>query len=735
MPEVIKKYGLQMLLGLVFGMFCISNQFAAPEYNLFHRLHLLAYDTKVKLNLVEDRQQGLAEPVVIVDIDEKSLEALGQWPWSRHVVADILINLFDTYGVPVVGIDVVFAEPERDSLVDSWGELTQLAPVLAEYEPPLSGDQRLASVVANYPVVLGYYLSAKQDGLASVGVMSGALDLPANEFTLLLPQAQRYSANISPIQSNDTPAGFFDNPLVDFDGVFRRTPIVRPYNNTLYPSLSFAMMLELLGRPTLELIHIDNNPTLPIAEVNVGGFVLPVDQNFALNVPYKQTSRYFDYISAVDVLSGEVDPSRLLGKMVIFGSSAPGLFDLRSTPVQGIYPGAEIHATLLSGYLNQDFKQQPPLFKTVEIIGSVVLLLMTTFLLPFLGSVAVLFVLSLGVAGLIALDMMFWSDGVLLPFVSLSVLFVLLGVFHLFYNYWRESRQKAQVSSLFSQYVPPDFVDEMLKHPGSISLEGKEEDLSVLFSDVRGFTTFSEQVEPAELTQVMNRLLGPQTREIHNFKGTIDKYMGDAVMAFWGAPLPDPDHADHAIEAAFAMQQALIETNKEFVAEGLPPLKLGIGVNSGPMNVGNMGSTFRMSYTVLGDNVNLGARVEGITKQYGVSFLVAQGTVERTKKPWVFKLIDRVRVKGKAEPIAIFQPLGLASSLTEQDVSLLAQWHDSLEYYRIGEFDKALTLMQRMKDHETYGFLAKEYTKRIEIILEQGVDLANWDGVYTHTTK
>ncbi|MGB0662579.1 MAG: CHASE2 domain-containing protein [Pontibacterium sp.] len=735
MQELIKKYGVQMLLGFVFGIACISNQLAQPEHNLFHRLHLLAYDTKVRLNRAEDKSQGLSEPVVIVDIDEKSLAALGQWPWSRHIVADLLVSLFENYGVPVVGVDVVFAEPERDSLVSSWGELVQLAPALGDYQPPLSGDQRLAQVVANYPVVLGYYLSAKSGNLDSVGVMSGAVNIPVNEFTTLLPQAKRYTANVAPIQTENTPAGYFDNPLVDFDGVFRRAPIVRPYNDQLYPSLSFAMLLQLLGNPEIALEHIDDNPNLPLESIDAGGFELPIDQNFALNVPYRQTSRYFDYISAIDVLSGEVDPSRLLGKVVIFGSSAPGLFDLRSTPVQGVYPGAEIHATLLSGYLNQDFKQQPAMFKTVELVGSAIFVLVTTLFLPFLGSISVLVVLSLGVAALLGLDYMFWLDGILLPYVSLAVLFVMLGVFHLFYNYWRESRQKAQVSSLFSQYVPPDFVDEMLKHPDSISLEGKEEDLSVLFSDVRGFTTFSEQVEPAELTQVMNRLLGPQTREIHRFKGTIDKYMGDAVMAFWGAPLSDPDHADHAIEAAFAMQKALAETNEEFVEEGLPPLKLGIGINSGPMNVGNMGSTFRMSYTVLGDNVNLGSRVEGITKQYGVAFLITEATVERTKKPWLFKLVDRVRVKGKVEPVAIYEPLGLTEEFSDNDKALLSRWHEAVEHYRRGEFDLALTLMQIMQDNDSYAFLANEYSERIQAILEQGVDLAKWDGVFTHTTK
>jgi len=337
---------------------------------------------------------------------------------------------------------------------------------------------------------------------------------------------------------------------------------------------------------------------------------------------------------------------------------------------------------------------------------------------------------------LICANMYAWHHGLVLPIASSIILTVLLTLWHLTLNFWRESYAKKQVAEQFGMYIPPELVKDIVASPEAQDMVGQEKELTVLFSDIRGFTTFSEKIPPAELTHVMNRLLTPVTQAIHAHQGTIDKYMGDAVMAFWGAPLPDDMHALHAVQGALAMQEALAQVNQEFVQEGKQALAMGVGIHTGLMNVGNMGSSFRMAYTVLGDNVNLGARLESLTKNYGVDILISDTTREKIAPTGQFLLrkVDKVRVKGRLAPVEIFQLLGRQEQASAHQKAMVSSFERALADYETAEFTKARKAFQIHLGQWPEDQTAQLYLGRCESYL-QTPPSPDWDGVFTHKEK
>jgi len=332
-----------------------------------------------------------------------------------------------------------------------------------------------------------------------------------------------------------------------------------------------------------------------------------------------------------------------------------------------------------------------------------------------------------------ALNMWMWTSlNLVVPMASLLGYTLIAALLQINYGFFIESRNKRHLSRIFGQYIPPSLVEEMDESGEEVNLEGESRNMSVLFSDVRGFTTISERLDARELTQLMNEFLTPITRVIQNHRGTIDKYMGDAVMAFWGAPLTDEQHARHAVEAGLKMIEAVGDLRETFENKGWPPIAVGVGVASGEMNVGNMGSEFRIAYTVMGDVVNLGSRLEGLTKQYGVDMIVNDGTVALLPEI-AFRELDLVRVKGKNEPVAIFEPLGLADALAEEKTRDLTEFSNAIVAYRRKDWDTAqdlLTKLKRQRDELLYNV----YLDRIEQFRREPPP-ANWDGVFEHLTK
>ncbi|MGM0562726.1 MAG: CHASE2 domain-containing protein [Pseudomonadota bacterium] len=704
---------------------------------LFDDLERITYDVRLNATL----PGTVDERIVILDLDEKSLAEVGRWPWSRDRMATMVNRLFNDYDIKVLGFDMVFAEPDSSSGLGilqqlSSGPLENNAEFQRQLErltPSLKYDELFARSLKGRPVVMGFVFNFSED--ETYNVLPPSLGEMAGNMGLL--ERSGYTGNLPPLQEAAASGGFFDNPRVDEDGIFRRVPLLQVYEGELYESLALGITRMALGFPALSVeTYTGGADYSEIESISLGEHHrIYVDPESSLLVPYRGPQGSFPYVSAADVLTERADPEILKDKIVLLGTSAPGLLDLRSTPVEKNYPGVEVHANIISGILDDRIKHQPAYTNAIEwfmiIVLGVAMTIITAMLSP-LWSTA--FTLALLVTT-VGVNMLAWNAGLVIPLANAVLLVLALFVLHMSYGFFVESRGKRALAKLFGQYIPPELVEEMSDDPTEVMLEGQSREMTVLFSDVRGFTTISEGLEPRELTQLMNSFLTPMTRIIHHHRGTIDKYMGDAVMAFWGAPLDDPEHARNALCAAMEMIHELDRLQDDFKARGWPEIRIGVGLNTGLMSVGNMGSEFRMAYTALGDAVNLGSRLEGLTKQYGVSILVSETTAEAVPE-FDYLELDRVRVKGKNEPVTIYQPIGLSSELDREERSEIRRFNKALELYRQQKWDQAeqeifsLAQSSTTRDRPVYDI----YLERIRVF-RQTPPPTPWDGVFTHTEK
>ena len=740
----IKRHALRSAFSLCVLLFFVAHASKIWEWSFIEELEMKAYDARLEITM----PQGVDSRVVILDIDEKSLSDMGRWPWNRKIISQLFDNLFDKYHADVLGIDVVFAEADESSGLKKLEELgrnnlkhlPQFQETLNNLRNTLDYDARFADSMRKRRIVLGYTFTNALETLQDAEI--GKLPTP------VIPQEQLANVNLSRIEANGfvanlplfqlsaSSAGHF-NSSTDSDGIVRRVPMLYGYKNQLYESLSLAVTRVALGMPQIEM-NVQQTPDgyLSLESLIVQNRRIPVDRYIQALVPYRGKHHSFTYISASDVFQDKVaNPDLLNNKIVLLGTTAQGLLDLRATPVESIYPGVEIHANLIAGILDNRIMDNPTYIQGMEVLLLLSIgLVMITFLPLFspltatLGTAAVL-------GGVVWLNLAIWVKlSLVLPLASTLLLILSLFLFNMSYGYFVESTGKRHLTKLFGQYIPPELVDEMSKNLGNdFSMEGESREMTVLFSDVRGFTTISEGLNPKELSALMNEFLTPMTRIIHEHRGTIDKYMGDAIMAFWGAPLHDAAHAEHALEAGLAMIARLHEMQPIFKEKGWPEIKIGVGLNTGSMSVGNMGSEFRMAYTVLGDAVNLGSRLEGITKQYGVQLIVSETTKEAAPH-FVYRELDCVRVKGKDRPVAIFEPLGRELQVSLEDLNELAAYHNALEDYRRQQWRKAKTQFAQLQAQHPQRLLYKIYAERVEYFMENPPSL-EWDGVYTFTTK
>ena len=716
------------------------------KYPFLIQLENWTYDARLNFT----RPDTLDERVVIVDIDENSLAEVGRWPWGRDKLATIVENLFGLYQADVVGFDIVFAERDKSSGLEQFELLARTtlknnSGYLRELErirPNLMHDEIFADSLIGKNIVLGYYFkSSLQEAETGVtGLLPPALMKMDVQWSKRLPisEALGYGGNLEILQASAKSGGYFDNPFVDADGVFRRVPVVQAYEGYLFASLALATAQTYLDAAGIELVvetegSKGSTEYYALESINLENYRIPVDANGAVFVPYRGRQGSFTYIPAHKVLSGKADPALLRDKIVLVGTTAPGLLDLRSTPVQNTYPGVEVHANIISGILDDRINHKPAWTIGYEFVLLTVIAVSMALLLPLLSPLLAA-AGTVGLTGVVLAGTFFaWHSNLILPLASPLLLIVLIFMFHMSYGYFIESRGKRQLANLFGHYIPPELVDEMSESPEEYSLDGENREMTVLFSDVRGFTTISEGMDPKQLTQLMNALLTPMTRVIHKNRGTIDKYMGDAIMSFWGAPLADSEHARHALYAAMEMMVELKIMQAEFKQRGWPEVNIGIGLNTGDMNVGNMGSEFRMAYTVLGDAVNLGSRLEGLTKNYGVNIIVSETT--RSEIPeYAFRELDLVRVKGKNEPVAIFEPIGHKNDLDKEVISELTAYKQALLNFRAQSLDKAEVDFFNLNRDYPNRFLYQVYLDRIAFYRSEppGDD---WDGVFTHTSK
>ncbi|HSD61668.1 MAG TPA: adenylate/guanylate cyclase domain-containing protein [Burkholderiales bacterium] len=746
MREYLRKQAVRIGLGLLLLLALFGHTARIYQVPFVNQLDAIIYDYRMRLTM----PQTVDERIVILDIDERSLMQEGRWPWSRDRLAQLVDRLFGRHQAAVLGFDVVFAERDESSGIRVLEELSRsqlkdlprFRSAVSELAPSLDYDRRFAESMRARRVILGYYFSREEGRSVQVSGQLPAPVLPAGTFAgrpIDFTVWDGYGANLPELQRAAAGAGHF-NPLPDAqDGVIRRVPMLAKYRGAYYEALSLAVVRAYLGFP----------PVIPVIEgasrdysglewlalpAGKGMLRIPVDHNVCTLVPYRGRQGSFRYVSAGDVLADRLEPGAFKDKIVLMGATAPGLLDLRSTPVQGIYPGVEIHANLISGILDQDLKTKPPYVLGIEVVilmaSGLLLVFLMPLLTPFMSALLVLGVLGSVAGGNLAL----WQFGhLVVPLASPLLLIAGLFALNMSWGYFVEARGKRQITGLFGRYVSPALVNEMARNPEGLSMEGDSREMSVLFSDVRGFTRISEGMDPKELTRFMNEFLTRLTEVIYRNRGTVDKYMGDCVMAFWGAPLADPDHARHAVRAGLEMQAALLALQPRFRDRGWPEIKAGVGINSGVMRVGNMGSQMRVAYTVMGDAVNLASRLEGVTRQYGVDMVVGENT-RRALPDFVFRELDRVRVMGKDEPVAIHEPVGENGKVDGRTLEEVALFHQALRHYRAQDWDQAELELYNLRKMSPGTELYRVYEERVAYLRAHPPG-AGWDGVWVFETK
>jgi len=746
----MKKHIVRIALSLAVMVVFLLQAAKLFELPLMRRLDSIFYDMQTLLTM----PGGVDRRIVVVDLDEKSLAERekggeGRWPWPRDRMALLLDKLFDHYQIAIVGFDVVFAERDESSGVkvleqlaqNELRDVSQFRSALKQLQPKLDYDAMFANSMRNRAVVLGYAFT--QDVQTTKGQLPAPV-FPAGTFSgknVSFYHFAGHTANLPELQKAAASAGHFSIEP-DGDGILRRVPMLIESNGAYYESLSLAMARKLIGSPDIvpryggdEVAAADDSG---LEWLKIGPLRIPVDGGGVTSlIPYRGGERSFQYVPAVDVINARVDLADLKGKIVLVGTTAPGLLDLRATPVGSIYPGVEVHANMIAGMLDGTIRQSPAYVLAFEFTVLLLAGLIMALLLPLLNPLKSLLVTVLVATSAVAGNLMVFQYGnLVLPLASGLTMIALLFAFNMTYGYFVETRGKRQITGLFGQYVPPELVDEMAKNPEHFSMEGESRDMSVLFSDVRGFTTISEGLDPKQLSQLMNEFLTPLTEVIYQHRGTIDKYMGDCIMAFWGAPLPDPGHARNGLLAGLEMHAALEKMTPEFKARGWPEIRIGVGVNSGRMSVGNMGSRIRLAYTVMGDAVNLASRLESITKQYGVNMIVGEDTRNAVSDA-VFCELDLVRVKGKDKPVKIFEPLGLQGQVEQAKLDEAERYAEFIGLYRAQAWDQAeqaLLNLQKMALGNYHAYLYEMYVKRIPYKRENPPGM-EWDGAWTWDTK
>jgi adenylate cyclase len=681
-------------------------------------------------------------PVVIVDIDEASLKAIGQWPWPRTTVAD-LVTQITQLGAVAIGFDIIFPEPDRMSPAIAERSFRGIdTETRAKLDSLPSNDEALAEAIRHSKVVVG------QAGAASPEVRTAADAALQTGFAVRGPDARPYVVtfagllrNVPVIEQAAAGRGLFSiDP--ESDGIIRRVPVIMTAQGNLVPSLSMEMLRVVTGSSAI-LVRVDQ---AGVQSVAVPGLEVPTDRNgqFWVHFNHHDPERY---VSAKDVLQGNVPPDRLAGKLVLIGTSAIGLLDLKTTPIDAAIPGVEVHAQILESVLSKSSLVNPNYAIGAELALAVLFGLAIIVAAPMLPASIVIVLGGCLIAGLIGLSLYLFVEHNLLidftyPLISSWLIYLVLT----FVNYFREQKQRRQIRSAFGYYLSPHMVEQLARSPEKLVLGGEERRMTILFSDVRGFTTISEHYkdDPQGLTRLMNRFLTPLTNAIIERKGTIDKYIGDAIMAFWNAPVDDDEQEANACEAALEMLTRAETLNSELKREAetnggvYMPLRIGIGLNTGPCVVGNMGSDFRFNYSVLGDTVNLASRLEGRTKDYRIPVVIGSRTAEGAKKKFAVMEIDLIMVKGKKQPEAVFTVLGRSEVDADPRCRELRDTNaQMLGRFRKQQWDDAIDLIARCRKFAN-GFdlsgLYDMYEERIELYRAQPPE-PDWDGVYEAETK
>lgn len=670
--------------------------------------------------------------IAIIDIDEKSIAALGQWPWSRDIVAS-LVDKTTALGAGIIGFDIVFAELDRTSPSTIFAKHN-----LVTKEKPQNYDAILANSIANAPVILGYQFEmVSKPFLKKEAPAVPAVFIEKNKQDGYVLEAFGTILNNEILQPAGYSSGFFNN-IPDESGITRSVPMIIKYDNQIYPSLALEMIR---AANDIKKVVVNYNE-LGVENIQLGDFFIPTDRYGRLMINFRGKEKSYEYISALDIIEGKVKKEQIEGKIFLVGTSAAGLFDLRATPFESIFPGVEIHANAIDNILTGDYLTSPAWVDGANITNIILITFLATFAVYFstIYLIPLFFTFMFGLIVFANYYLLFQyhiSINTFFPIITLVLSFVVA----LLINYFFETKQKELIKQKFSSKVSKAVMEDILKNPDNEILSAQDKEVTIFFSDVRGFTTISEAMpSPRALIDYLNTYLTPITDIIINNEGTIDKYIGDAVMAYWNAPADVANHQDKAIKASLEQFVFLQTLNTKLTAQNLPIIEIGIGLNTGSVTVGEMGSASRSDYTVIGDAINLGSRLESLCKTYGAKIIISEFTKIGLTDTYIIRCLDLVRVKGKNEPVEIFEvldfahtPLLYSNIQTIQDEVLA--FNEAITMYRKSNFSEAKEQFEAILNQFDVSnpTIYQMYIQRCDTYIQ--TPPADFDGVFTHTSK
>ncbi len=668
------------------------------------------------------------DSVVIVDIDEKSLQNLGQWPWPRDILSKILYNLTKAE-VAVIGLDIVFAEEDRTSP----HKILKKLEIQKENIPNF--DLEFAQAIANTPTILGYqfeFTDEKFINKNAPSIQTIFIEKNKKMGKNYLITAQGTILNIPILQDNSYSSGFFNN-IPDDTGIIRSIPLIISYEDEIYPSLSLEALRIGLGVSKIYINYDENG----IANLQVGDFIIPTDRHGRLLINFRGKEKTFKYISAFDIYNDSFDKEDITNKIVLIGTSAAALMDLRATPFESVFPGVEIHANAIDNIIAQDFLYKASWIEGLNIIIIFILSIFTFFMIKKMPIwLTPFFILGLIFAVCYSIYYLLFNVGIVLNILFPLFTIVTNGIISLLIGYFYEIKRKEEIKNKFASKVSKNVMEELIKDLDNNKLQAQNKEVSIFFSDIRGFTNISEKIDkPDLLVKYLNQYMTPMSEIIIKNNGTIDKYIGDSIMAYWNAPFDIDNHADKAVISALEQLEELKKLNIILKNLNQPKIDIGIGITTGIVTVGEIGSIGRSDYTIIGDNVNLGSRIESLCKFYGCNLIISENTKEQLKEKYIFRYLDFIKVKGKDIPIKIWEVISLENNKTKELFKELEKYNQAIILYKNSNFKEAMIIFEELKNSKSP--LSKEiyeiYINRCnEFILNPILD---FDYIYEHNSK
>lgn len=696
--------------------------------------------------------------VVMAVIDEKSLDTEGRWPWPRSKIA-ALVDILSQDGAKVIGFDIGFLEPDENSQlafihqfgqkVDALGiKNPQLANFINESKKYADNDLALANAIKNSSaaIVLGYFFHMNKADL-NYQIEQSEIDqqlqrLRTSKYPLILyeepemdfvPFFRAYApeSNLEIFTESAESSGYF-SLKPDQDGVVRWTPLMIQGGEDIFPPLAVLCAWHYLNKPQL-MVKVGR---YGVEGVQMGNRFIPTDENGQLLINYLGPPKTFPHFSISDILSGQLATGTFADRIVLVGATAMGAYDLRSTPFSPVYPGVEIQATVIDNILRQNFLTRPQWSKIYDLLAIITLGVLTGIALPRMGALkGLLFATGLFILHIFIARWLFVNSGVWLnivyPLLVLSTNYTALTVYH----YVTEERERKKIKGAFEHYVAPEVVNEIVKYPEKLNLGGERRVLTVLFTDIRGFTGISESMESHQLVELLNEYFTAMTDLILKYRGTLDKYIGDAIMAFYGAPIEQDEHGLMACYTAVDMLEELKKLQAEWSVRKLPKLSMRIGIHTGEMIIGNIGSKKRFNYTVMGDAVNLASRLEGLNKAYGTEILMGENTAQLVEKSFLLREIDMVRVVGKEQPVRIYELVATSgASLPGEQEKAFRSYAAGLEAYRHQFWEEALGFFKQSLVLWPEDGPSRTMAERCHIY-QKAPPPETWDGVFEAAQK